>query len=309
MKECLATTLRLPEPYDMQRTLWLAGMGQRDPTLRIRETAAQLGFVTPVGPVSVSARRENNELTIRCLGDGAEWIAPRLPDLFGVNDRPHTFEPTGKALELVQKWPGVHLPTLPLVFHRLVQVVLQQLVSWHDALHGWREIVRRFGTDAPDGELRLPPSATELSKLGYYDLVQCGILPKQARLILRLSREVARLERLAATNTDALTTYLLGTQGIGDWTVQHLLGCACGHADAVLTGDYGLPHTVAWFFRGKERSDDQEMLQLLEPYRGHRFRVLNLLWQSGVVAPRRGPRMRTNRWRFSQSANRSDSRH
>jgi hypothetical protein len=32
------------------------------------------------------------------------------------------------------------------------------------------------------------------------------------------------------------------------------------------------------------------MLELLEPYRGHRFRVIRLLWMNGVQAPRRGPR-------------------
>jgi hypothetical protein len=32
------------------------------------------------------------------------------------------------------------------------------------------------------------------------------------------------------------------------------------------------------------------MLELLEPYRGHRGRVIRLLMQAGVTAPRFGPR-------------------
>ena len=32
------------------------------------------------------------------------------------------------------------------------------------------------------------------------------------------------------------------------------------------------------------------MLELLEPYRGHRYRVLRLIELSGLAPPRRGPR-------------------
>jgi hypothetical protein len=33
------------------------------------------------------------------------------------------------------------------------------------------------------------------------------------------------------------------------------------------------------------------MLELLEPYRGHRARVLRLLLAAGIAPPRRGPRL------------------
>jgi hypothetical protein len=33
------------------------------------------------------------------------------------------------------------------------------------------------------------------------------------------------------------------------------------------------------------------MLELLEPYRGHRGRVIRLLEAAGITAPRYGPRM------------------
>jgi hypothetical protein len=34
------------------------------------------------------------------------------------------------------------------------------------------------------------------------------------------------------------------------------------------------------------------MLELLEPHRGQRFRVIHLLWAAGLHAPRFGPRIR-----------------
>ena len=85
-------------------------------------------------------------------------------------------------------------------------------------------------------------------------------------------------------------------------TIGNLL--VCGHGPVYLRTRQAdaipfRPHTVAWYLAGEERGSDERMVELLEPYRGHRFRVVSLLWQSGITAPRRGPRMASNRWRFS----------
>ena len=89
---------------------------------------------------------------------------------------------------------------------------------------------------------------------------------------------------------------LLSIKGIGPWTVDNVLG-SLADPDAVIVGDYSLPHAVAWLFEGIERSDDARMLELLEPFRGHRFRVIRLLWLANVRTPRRGPRLPFRRYR------------
>ena len=294
------TELTLPAEYDLAGTLWLAGMGRRDPTLRCDQANASLAFNTPNGPGTVLAEKCDSTLRVECIGPGGTFLESRLEKLFGLCDCPAEFRPAGKLGQLIRERPGLHLPTLPVVFGRLVQIVLQQLVTWSDALHGWILLTERFGEDAPGSDIRLGPTPARFRELGYYDIVDCGVLPKQARLILQLAREAKRIERLAAQNPEALATYLLSLRGIGEWTVGHLMGTSLGHADAILPGDYGLPHSVAWLLAGKERSDDDEMFRLLEPYTGHRFRVINLVWQSGIEAPRRGPKSRTNRWRFTR---------
>jgi 3-methyladenine DNA glycosylase/8-oxoguanine DNA glycosylase len=65
-----------------------------------------------------------------------------------------------------------------------------------------------------------------------------------------------------------------------------------GDPDAVSTGDFHLPNTVAWLFRRRPRSNDAEMLELLEPYRGQRGRVLRLVMLSRTRAPKFGPKGR-----------------
>lgn len=295
-------TTKLPTPphYHLQRTLSLLRMGTNDPTFRLERNQATFCLTAiETEDVVVHVQHHDDELTVECHGQNSDWIEPTLEAMLGLSDRPDGFRPEGRMRELVEQRRGTHLPRRPVVFHRLVQIVLMQLVTWADAFRGWRLLVDRFGHAAPGPfAMRCPPSPRTLRELGYYDLMGCGVNPRQARLILRLAQEASRLDRLA-TDPSALGRYLATIPGVGDWTIQYLLGSALGESDAVLTGDYHMPHTVAWFLAGEERGNDERMVELLEPFRGHRFRVVNLLWQSGITAPRRGPRSRTNRWRFT----------
>ncbi|MBA3235486.1 MAG: DNA-3-methyladenine glycosylase 2 family protein, partial [Chloroflexi bacterium] len=61
--------------------------------------------------------------------------------------------------------------------------------------------------------------------------------------------------------------------------------------DAVSVGDFHLPNLVSFALAGEPRSDDARMLELLEPFRGQRARVIRLLELSGIRIPRYGPRL------------------
>ena len=49
------------------------------------------------------------------------------------------------------------------------------------------------------------------------------------------------------------------------------------------------------FETGEPRGDDARMLELLEPYRGQRARVVRLIERAGVTAPKYGPRLSAQR--------------
>ena len=72
-----------------------------------------------------------------------------------------------------------------------------------------------------------------------------------------------------------------------------------GGADLISVGDYHISNNVGYVLAGRPRTDDAGMLELLEPYRGHRQRVVRLIEATGMGAPRYGPRMplRNNRGR------------
>ncbi len=65
---------------------------------------------------------------------------------------------------------------------------------------------------------------------------------------------------------------------------------ALGDPDAVSVGDFHLPNLVSFALAGEPRGTDARMLELLEPYRGQRGRVIRLLEASGIWPPTRGPR-------------------
>jgi 3-methyladenine DNA glycosylase/8-oxoguanine DNA glycosylase len=100
------------------------------------------------------------------------------------------------------------------------------------------------------------------------------------------------------------------------WTSAEARQRAAGDPDAVSVGDYHLKNAVGWALAGKDRSTDEEMLALLEPFRGHRHRATRLIGLShgtgtsraagsgvGVARygaggpPRRGPRMSVRDYR------------
>jgi 3-methyladenine DNA glycosylase/8-oxoguanine DNA glycosylase len=111
-----------------------------------------------------------------------------------------------------------------------------------------------------------------------------------------MARIAGRLEALSAlpgTRAEvgaAAAATLARHGGIGPWTAAEVTLRALGDPDAVSFGDFHLKNLVAFALAGEPRGTDERMLELLEPWRGHRTRVIRLLEASGIEAPRYGPR-------------------
>ena len=110
-------------------------------------------------------------------------------------------------------------------------------------------------------------------------------------------RSVALNNRAASSRSHAMKLHAISAveadsiAGVGRWTSAEVRRVALGDPDAVSVGDYHLPHAVAWALAGEARADDARMLELLEPFAGHRARVVRLIEVAAIGAPRRGPRM------------------
>jgi 3-methyladenine DNA glycosylase/8-oxoguanine DNA glycosylase len=276
-------------PLDLLRTLAPIGLGQ---SLRVDERDAWRATRTPHGLATVHLRREQGRIEVEAWGPGASWAAERAPLLCGEEDDGRGFIPRHRLIaDLHRRYPGLRLTKTQAVFEALVPAVLAQKVTTIEAEAAYRALVRGLGESAP-GPVRLlvAPSAQVLGRTPYWAFHRFGVERRRADVIIRAARSVSRLEETVAMDLPSAYRRIVAFPGVGPWTAAKVALVALGDADAVPVGDYHLPHTVGYALEGTPRSTDERMLELLDPYRGHRARVIRLLLLSGIGAPRFGPK-------------------
>jgi 3-methyladenine DNA glycosylase/8-oxoguanine DNA glycosylase len=221
----------------------------------------------------------------------------RAPALVGFDDQPEAFQPTNRLLaDLHRHHPGLRLGRTGLVFEALLPTILEQKVPGVEAYASYARLVRALGEPAPgDVGLRLPPEPARLLATPYWAVHRFGIERRRFGVIQTVAARARRLEVTAAMEPVEARRLLTSLPGIGPWSAAEVSVVAYGDRDAVSVGDYHLPHQVSWGLAGEVRGSDARMLELLEPYRGHRARVIRLLTVGGIQAPRFGPRMRLRR--------------
>ncbi|KGM14697.1 hypothetical protein N867_17415, partial [Actinotalea fermentans ATCC 43279 = JCM 9966 = DSM 3133] len=218
--------------------------------------------------------------------------------LVGADDDAASFAPPpGPVREAWRRTPGLRLTRSGRVLEALVPAVLEQRVVTKSAWAAWEWLLRRHGEPAPgptSGEMpsgmRVPPSAEVWAAVPVWDFHRAGVDPARARTVVGCARLAAQLERTVTLDPAEAMRRLTAVPGVGQWTAAHVAQRAWGDPDVVTLGDFHLPAQVGWALAG-HAVDDDGMLELLEPYRGHRQRaVRHLLAAGGWRVPRRAPR-------------------
>ena len=283
-------TLGVERPYDFDESLRFVPFGRYDPTCRRGPAQLWKGARTPDGPVTLLLARAKDGVVARAWGPGAAWALERADALAGLRDDPAGLEaPPGPIATLARRGRGILLPRSPWVFDGLTEYVLQQRVTFRDAARAHRRLVERLAAAAPGPPgLLLPLASSDWRHLADSDLRRAGIDGQRGRTL----RAAARAARLVDSAFDlapaAARRALAAIPGCGPWTVEMTLGFVLGDPDAVPTGDLHLPHEVGQALAGEPRADDARMLELLEPFRGSRFRLLRLLLAAGRIHLGRG---------------------
>jgi 3-methyladenine DNA glycosylase/8-oxoguanine DNA glycosylase len=287
-------TITLPFAVDLRRSLHPLRLGKHDPTVLISPTVVAVAMHTPMGAAALRAVRRGDEIEAEAWGDGAEWALEAAPGMLGCLDDRAGFDPVDPIVRrLHHEADGLRLPRTGRVLDALVPAVLSQRVTGFEAKRSYRQLVERWGEPAPGPTgLLLPPRPEVIAELGYYDLHVIGVEKKRADALRRVCAHATRLEHVGATAPDQLRGRLEAIAGVGEWTSAEVARVALGDADAVSVGDFHLKHLVSWALADEPRGTDDRMLELLEPYVGHRGRVCTLLESSGMTAPKYGPRQR-----------------
>ncbi|MHA7178855.1 DNA-3-methyladenine glycosylase family protein [Arthrobacter sp. MDB2-24] len=295
-------------PYNLAGTVGTLQCGPHDPSFIVQGPDRWLAFRTSDGPVTLVLRQRGslNDSRIRAMawGPGAARALESLPRLLGAEDDWSAFDsPRFRAglPELARKGryldPGLRLPASRRMLDTVARAILEQKVTGIEAKRAWRYLLTRYGDAAPGAgefapaELRLPPTAEQWRRVPSWDWHKAGVDSKRSATILRAALVASGLERLASLpGGEAVRAGLRSVPGIGVWTVAEVVQRTHGCPDSISVGDYHLAAYVGAALTGR-RTDDAGMIELLEPWRGQRQRVVRSLYSSGFRKPTFGPRL------------------
>ncbi len=291
-----ARTVTFPGAAGFGHTLAPLRRGLRDPCFRLSDGTIWRTSLVPSGPVTARISRvAANAAHCVAWGSGAEEFVETLPALLGLDDDASGFAPRDPTVAAAhRRVPHLCLGRTGLVLEALIPAVIEQRVPGADAFRSWRLLVSKYGRPAPGpapAGMRVPPSAEVWRSIPSWEFHRANVDPGRARTVVTCAQREASLERLVARPPAQAREALTSLPGVGVWTAAETAQRAFGDADAVSVGDYHVPKMIGWTLLGRP-VDDAGMLELLEPMRPHRHRVVRLLEVSGLASePRRGPRL------------------
>ena len=298
---------RPTEPVDLRSTLGILGRGTYDQTTIWDATGVWRTFRTPSGPATLRLVQRADGVDAFAWGLGAEWVIAGVPELLGERDDWNALDLSRHPFlaEVRRRHPGMRLPRTRRVLEALVPAIIEQKVTSLEAYREWARLVRWFGEVAPgvaEGVaprgLLVCPSAHTLRHVPSWEWHRLGVDPSRSRTVVLASRVADALERsIDDTGADAAAK-LRTVSGVGVWTAAETLQRSHGDPDQISVGDYHLASIVGFALTGS-KTDDDGMLELLQPWAGQRQRVVRLILASGRRQERRGPRatITDHRWR------------
>ena len=294
-----SNSLSFAADFDPVEAVRLQRLGRLDPTMVLGEREVFRATHTPQGPATVHVRWSGARIEARAWGDGAPWALSRVPAFCGAEDDVSTFTPHEPWLvDIARRHHHVRLGRSLRLFDTLVSYILQQRVKFMDAAASWRRLVGRYGQPAPGPQkLLLPLTPQQWRSLPAPVITAADVDPQRARFIREAALHGRKLDGLDDAPLEDARALLPKLEGIGPWTSAMTLAVGSADPDAVPVGDSNIHDAVGRAFTGQLRTSDAGMLKLLEPYRGHRFRVIRLLFAAGIRQQRLGPRLPRSRGR------------
>lgn len=285
--------LDCPAPIDLELTCGPLTRGRRDPSNRLGPSELWRATNTPEGTatVHVLTQASDRAIDVEAWGDGARWCVAHADGLVGLLDRAEFVTDDPVVDRARRRSPGLRMCAAAAIGDVLLPMIVDQRVTGIEAKRTWFGLTRALGEPAPGPfALLLPPHPDRIAALSDYERRRFGVEARRGTALVLAAREIARFQRAALLGSGPLQRALVAIPGIGRWTAASVAHVVCGDADAVAVGDWHLPGIVGFALAGEARADDARMLELLEPFRPHRARVVRLLTAAGFGPPRVAPR-------------------
>ena len=286
-----AQSWRPRHPTDLLQTVGVLRRGGGDPAFARDASGAVWRATRTVDGIATIRLSQPSRDELRCegWGPGAAAAVAQAPELLGDRDDPSGFDPAAAGARRrpsPQSRPA-HRRVRRRCSRRSRAAILEQKVITLQAHDSWRRLVAKFGTTAPGPTprpMRVVPSADEWRAIPSWEWHRAGVDPRRASTLQNAARYAGRLEEAVSMSATDAAARLTLMPGIGAWTAAEVAQRALGDADALSVGDYHLANYVGHALAGRDMNDD-EMLETLAPWAGHRYRVVRLLERRGRARP------------------------
>src|SRR3990172_5073970 len=265
-------------PVDLRASIGGYSAGGADPSIALDTDGAWMALRTTEGPATLDFGG-GATITAEAWGPGTDQALERAPGICGAADDPAGFAPTHRVVaRMLRRFPGVRITRSGAVVETLFRMITGQRVTGTEARRGYFQMSWALGGVAPGPRrLALPPDPELVAASGYTVFHPWGIERGRAETLIRVAQRAKRMEEAATMPLADAYARITAVRGVGPWTAGEVGLSALGDPDAVPVGDYHLPNTVAWALAGEDRADDPRMLELLEEFRPHRGRVIQLI--------------------------------
>ena len=294
--EPIRTTYAPTREVSLRLTLGPLAQGRTDPTMQRDATGIWITLATPAGTASLHLRSvDARTVSATAWGAGAEHAIAQVPELCGAHDDDEGFDASRHPVvaELHRGTPGLRLTRAGRILDFLVPTILGQKVTGLEQKRAWRQLVTRYGEPAPGpapSGMRVVPPPAVWRRIPSWEWHRAGVGPQRSDTVMRAVAVGDALERASAVDAVEAARRLRTVAGVGVWTAHETVQRSHGDPDAVSIGDFHLSKQVGTALIGR-RVDDDGMMELLEPWRGHRQRVVRLIEASGIGYERHGARM------------------
>lgn len=159
------------------------------------------------------------------------------------------------------------------VFEALITLIIEQHISWKNALRSQQTLMTIFKTDQSHDDVTVYdfPTPQQLSQATQDQLKPLKITHRRIDLIIQIAQDIVNgdLDLEAMRDVDSATTYksLLKIKGIGHWTAGNVIGRALGQFPYISHNDVALQAAVLHYFHNDEgKKSAQQVIDTLEPY-------------------------------------------
>ena len=211
------------------------------------------------------------------FGDDKVVLETSSRHLLGIdNDQSGFYE---YAKQDPQLWsviePLVGLPIFctETIFEALITLIIEQHISWKNALQSQQTLMTIFNTDQSYGDIKVYdfPTPQQLAQATQQQLKPLKITHRRIDLIIQIAQDVVNgeldLEAIRSEDTKTIYQMLLKIKGIGHWTAGNVIGRALGKFPYISHNDVALQAAILHYFHNDEgKKSAQQVIDTLEPY-------------------------------------------